>query len=258
MGQTAESPFGERLRASRTRVGMSQLALATMAKTTPRHISFIETGRSRPRHDLIVRLARALELPPREVNNLLRSAGCSPVFPERAFGDVELAPFVEVIDAMLDAHDPLPGSVLSLDGRVLLANDAHRRLFPGAEDMTAEQHVDHFFRDRAKLDFLNWPEVAWAQADRLRAEATRSCNAEVEGLADRACDHLADVPRPALDPSGAAVLHARVRVNDDVLTTFSTVMRFETARDVTLSDVRVELIYPADETTRSLLQTTSR
>src|SRR5687767_2184942 len=69
------SPFGQQLRHWRTRSGMSQLTLSSLAGTTPRHLSFVETGRSRPGSDLVLRLATALDVPVRERNALLVAAG---------------------------------------------------------------------------------------------------------------------------------------------------------------------------------------
>ncbi len=200
MDATTPPAFGQNLRYWRKRRGVSQLELATQAETTPRHISFVETGRSRPGRDLILRVARALQLLGRDTNA------------------------------------------------------AHRRLFPGASERSPEECIDLFYRERAGLDFENWPEVAWAYADRWRLEASRSANPELARLAKRAEAHLGDIPRPDPSEHDSAVLSPRVRLGEEAYQTFTTVLRFDTARELTLSEIRIELVFPADERTSEMFR----
>lgn len=102
------SPFGHRLRRWRTIRRMSQLDLAIAAGTTARHLSFIETGRSRPGRDLILRLGDALDLPLPDRNALLAAAGLPSAFPAHDLGSQALAPVDKVLDTVLDSHEPYP------------------------------------------------------------------------------------------------------------------------------------------------------
>jgi transcriptional regulator with XRE-family HTH domain len=86
------SPFGQLLRRWRTATGISQIDLAAQAGTTPRYVSFVETGRARPGRAVVLRLARALDLPVREQNALLLAAGLPPAYAERGLSDVEMQP----------------------------------------------------------------------------------------------------------------------------------------------------------------------
>ena len=104
----AVTPFGAALRRWRLALGASQLALANLAATTTRHVSFLETGRSRPSGEMVARLAEALELPLREANDLFRAAGLAAAFPETPLGADDLAPFNAVVEQMLSRHDPYP------------------------------------------------------------------------------------------------------------------------------------------------------
>jgi transcriptional regulator with XRE-family HTH domain len=96
--QHVPSPFGQQLRHWRHRSGVSQLNLALQVGTSPRHVSFLETGRSRPGRDLVLHLAEALDVPNRERNALLHSAGLSPVFPARDLTHEAMRPVNLVLD----------------------------------------------------------------------------------------------------------------------------------------------------------------
>ena len=99
---TADAAFPRELRAWRQRRGLSQLDLALKAGTTPRHLSFLETGRSRPGAEMVLRLARCLDVPLRQRNSLLRAAGHAPAFPERGLDEGALGPVRAALRWMLD------------------------------------------------------------------------------------------------------------------------------------------------------------
>lgn len=254
MSSKSRPNFGQALRYWRKRRGFSQLELAAEALTTPRHLSFVETGRSRPGQDLILRLGRALDLAARDLNAMLDSAGFAPAFADLSFDEESMAPYVGAIRAILENHEPYPGSAFDPLGRVHFANSAHRKLFPGAGESSPEELIDFFYAKRAGFEILNWNEVAWSYADRWRLEASRSRDPELERLAARAEAHLAETPRPDPTESESAVVSPKVRVDGQVLTTFSTVLRFDSAREVNLAEIRVELIFPADDLTKRFFE----
>jgi transcriptional regulator with XRE-family HTH domain len=164
-GTRTVSPFGARLRLWRRHRGVSQLALATQVGTTARHLSFLETGRSRPSRQMVLRLGGALGVPVRERNELLRAAGLPVAYPERELSDVGLAPFRAVIDRILTAHLPYPGLVVDSRWNVLLANPACAALYGG--DIVGANMVRRFFADPAvsAVHVVNWPQVAWTRGD---------------------------------------------------------------------------------------------
>ena len=94
--------FGQRRRLWRRQRGMSQLDLALAAETTPRHVSFIETGRSRPRSPMVIKLSEVLEVPIRDRNNLLRAAGLPNAYAASDLGEEVMAPFRRIVKMMLD------------------------------------------------------------------------------------------------------------------------------------------------------------
>src|SRR5215467_4443989 len=105
---TATRSVGDHLREWRQRRRMSQLNLALEAEISTRHLSFLETGRSQPSRDMVLHLAERLEIPLRERNILLVSAGYAPVFPERPLGDPALAAARKAVDLVLAGHEPYP------------------------------------------------------------------------------------------------------------------------------------------------------
>lgn len=255
---TETSPFGRRLRYWRSARGMSQLDLASAAGTTSRHLSFCETGRSRPGRDLVLRLADVLAVPVRDRNDLLEAAGLPPAYPARGLDSPQLAPVRRVLDQVLAAHDPYPAWVLGRGMAVVDANRAARALFPGVVGLTSEQFVDVWFGPGPLADrIVNRAEVLRAGLAQLRREAwasgdpamtavltrarTLAAQAFAEGLAGAEVG-AADAWHPDDSPVSCPILDLGGRV----VRTVSTVMRFDTAVEVTTSELRVELMYPAD------------
>lgn len=242
------SPFGRQLRRWRERRGASQLELATKAGTTPRHISFVETGRSRPGRELVLRLASALDVPIRERNELLLSAGLPAEFPIYELSDESMQPISGVLRMVLRAHEPYPAWVFVRGFQILLANAAGKALFPDLCNMSPESIVDMWFAPGPFRQMVeNWQEVLWAGIDGLRREAARTSDPGVLGLLRRAEGHAAHIPVP----EGRArpdlpVACPRFNIGGRVVRTISAVMRFDTAVEVTASELRVELMFPAD------------
>lgn len=239
--------FGRLLRMWRNKKKLSQLQLANIAETTPRHISFIETGRSRPGRKLIMRLARAMDLPIRDVNKLMAAAALPPEYAEIEFTDDAIKPYRTAIEAILEKHNPYPACAMDALGTILLANDAFKAFSPTALAQTPEQSIDGFFDPNGEMrKFVeNWEEIAWCWIDRQKTELALAYNPKLDELTKRAMNHLKDVKRP--DEVTTHVLSPRFRVGDQIISTFTTIMRFESVTEVTLSEIRVELVFPADD-----------
>lgn len=233
---------------------MSQLELATTASTTPRHLSFVESGRSRPGKELVLRLARSLDLSVRNQNELLIAAGLPAQFVERELTDQEIKPYRMAVEQIIQSHNPYPACVHDGLGRVLTCNDAHRRMMPGSESMTPEELVDVMFGPGRMREVVeNWAEVAWAWVDQQLITVANTNNQELTALVHRAMDHLEGVERPEIsgDASSSEMMIMRFRFGDRIIQTFSTVMCFESALEVTLSELRVKLMFPLDAESKS-------
>src|SRR5688500_17883980 len=118
----ATAGVGPLLRDWRRRRRLSQLDLALEAGVSARHLSFVETGRSRPSADMVLHLADRLEVPLRTRNQLLLAAGHAPVFEQHALEDPEMAPVRAVLQSILDGHDPYPAVVVDGAWEMLAAN----------------------------------------------------------------------------------------------------------------------------------------
>jgi transcriptional regulator with XRE-family HTH domain len=253
--RTGTSVFGSHLRMRRRQQGLSQLELAIRAGTTPRHLSFLETGRSRPRTDMVLRLAAELQLLPREQNALLEMAGLPPVFPHLPLDAAELAVFAGAIDTLLKRHDPWPAAVLDRYGAIQRANAGFERLAPGVVGLEPEQMVDRLFAAGPWRDVLvNWPEVAAAWLARHRLEARRTGDLRLAALVRRAEQLSGPLPRAPLAEERPVVC-SRVRWGDEVLEFYAAVVRFDAAQDVTLNELRIELLYPANAAAHRFFET---
>src|SRR3954465_4008497 len=125
-------PVGDHLREWRLRRRMSQLDLALEAEISPRHLSFVETGRSAPSREMLMHLAQQLEIPLRERNVLLISAGYAPVFPERSLDDPALVTALAAVELVLKGHEPYPALAIDRHWVMLAANGAVPPLLAGA------------------------------------------------------------------------------------------------------------------------------
>ncbi len=233
---------------------LSQMALALEAGVSARHIAFIETRRARPSREMVLRLADVLEVPRPERNAMLGAAGFAPHYPALPLDDAAMAPVRAAMDWTISRHAPYPAVVMDRLWRLIALNDPAQLLFAptglGAGDSLldamAEGGLAHFVE--------NWDEVGHHTMLRLRAESARA-----GGIAalDRAAAALARDPAIAgftqVENPGA-VLPTIYRAGDLRLSLFSTYAQFGTAEEVALSEMKIELMFPADVATRTILE----
>ncbi|MBA2520788.1 MAG: helix-turn-helix domain-containing protein, partial [Chloroflexia bacterium] len=128
---TANSPVGDLLRGWRQRRRLSQLALATEAEVSSRHLSFLETGRARPSREMLLRLANRLAVPLREQNALLVAAGFAPVYAERPLDDAAMIEARRAVDLVLRGHEPYPALAIDRYWSLVAANQSAAALLVG-------------------------------------------------------------------------------------------------------------------------------
>jgi transcriptional regulator with XRE-family HTH domain len=245
---TSVSPFGARLRKWRRHRGISQLGLAGQVGSTGRHISFLETGRSRPSRQMVLRLAEALGVGLRECNQLLYAAGLPATYRQAHLDSPDLAPYRAAIDRMLHAHEPYPAMVVDAHWNVIFANRACAALF-GPHVVGSNFVRDSLANPAAAQAIVNWPEVAWAGLDRLRHHLVQApFDDELRALVALAEASLAGVARPSPAESGLVVC-PWFRVGDEIVRTIAIVARFDPVAEVTLDELRIELMYPLDAAT---------
>lgn len=245
-------PFGRLLKRWRTEKGFSQLTLATAAGTTARHVSFVETGRSRPGADLIARLAGALELSLRRQNALFLAAGLEPPFPETAIDEKEMQDFLAPLERLLAAHNPFPGCLIDACGKIHIANQAHRLQMPGAKERDPLEAAEIFYRETGPKRIENWAEVGPVMARRWTDSASRYDNQRVREIAERVRE-LVDVSARALRYDAPA-LCIRFRARQQIVSVYSATTLLVDVRDVSLEEMRLEMLFPVDEESRQFFE----
>lgn len=250
---TAVSAIGIQLRQHRKQRGMSQLDLANAASSTSRYISFIETGRSRPGRDVILRLADALNLTFRDSNELLMSAGLPAAFAEKPLDDKEMEPVQRIIEQVLKKHDPFPAWVIGPGLQFLASNEAAEKVFPGMVGMEPKALIDLWC---APSDYVSEEERAYnvyQTLHGLRQEAFNHPHPIIPSLLQQIEAYAADIDEPpAL--SDSPVMCPTLNVNGQQVRTLTTVMRFDKAVNVTMAEIRVELMFPADDESEAILR----
>jgi transcriptional regulator with XRE-family HTH domain len=234
--------------------------LSLRAGVSQRHISFLETGRSRPRAEVIHRIAEALDLPLRERNAILVAAGIGPAYAELPLRAPAVAPFRQAVDRLLEGHEPFPALVVDRWWDIVTVNRAAQRLL--AIDLEQPLNaLDLFFGPHSLRESIeNFAEVAPTFVVRLRREvAEAGADERLAALLERA-EGLVRGLEPstsAAADTGDLVVCPRFIVGDQVLNTVSMVARFGSAREVTLDELRVELIFPADAAAEAFFRTNS-
>src|SRR3954447_3805114 len=135
-------PVGELLRDWRQRRRLSHLDLSNEAGVSPRHLSFVKTGRSKPSRELLLHLAEHLDVPLRERNALLVAAGYAPVYRETRFDDASMTPVREALDTILGGHEPYPAVIVDARWNLVSANAALGALLGGVSPALLEPPVN--------------------------------------------------------------------------------------------------------------------
>jgi transcriptional regulator with XRE-family HTH domain len=252
---------GPLVRGWRLRRRRSQMDLALDVGVSARHLSFVETGRSKPSPELLLSLADHLDVPMRDRNAFLLAAGYAPRYRRTALDDPSMSRVRAALERLLDGHDPYPGVVIDRSWNVLLANPAAARI---SASLPAELTTPVFNVFRAclhpdglapaTLNFDEWGSYLMSQLRRLEALTN---DPEVSEL----LDEIERYPTvAALEAAGGTMSEESpllvpwtVRLGGNELSLFTTLTTFGTPRDITLDEVAVELFYPADEATAQLL-----
>ena len=242
------SPFGRQLRTWRKQRGLSQLELSHRAGTTPRYVSFIETGRARPGQDLVLRIAAALRLSLHDQNALLAAAGLKTAFPKSSLNDEQMAPLRAVIDEIIARHGDYPAWVMQGGMKVLRGNAAGERLMPGMADLTPTQMVESWFAPGPFRETVeNWQEVVLASLAVLRKEVAQRPEPELEAALSLAERLASKTKLPMAPTSGLPVACPIFLIGGLRVPTIVAAVRFDHAVTVAAQDLRVELMFPTDE-----------
>jgi len=262
------SDFAAALKYWRGKRGYSQLRLSTESEISQRHISFLESGRSQPSKELILKLGMVLEVPLRQRNAMLLAAGYAPAYQERHLSDPELGAVRQALDFMLKQQAPYPALVVDRLWNLAMLNEPAARMLRWLLDLPADAapptdgsaNVIRLTLDPNGLRryIVNWEEVSadlllWIQREAMSdgpgSEATLL-------LADLlALPGIAGMPRvPNLDRRALPFLPFTLRKGEVELNLFTTIATLGTPHDVTVHELRVESFFPADEATARWFQ----
>jgi transcriptional regulator with XRE-family HTH domain len=243
------------------------MELALEAGISARHLSFIETGRTRPSAEMVLRLAEQLEVPLRERNHLLLAAGFAPAFAERGMSDPELAPVRDALEQILAAHEPNPAVALDRRWNVVAANSAMAALTAWADPSLLEPPVNAMRVGLHPLGLARWTtnldEVRAYFLGRLERQVAITADPELRALHEEVAAYAPPAgpePRPAPAASDEILTPTiRMRLADGPeLTLFATVATFGAVAEVTASELSIELAYPADAATAAALRNLPR
>ena len=257
-----DAAFPHLCRQWRSTRNLSQLALASSAGISQRHLSWLETGRSNPSREMVLRLAEALDVPLRERNHLLEAAGFSSQYRESPLTDPHMVPIRAALQKVLDHHDPFPALVVDRKWRRIMGNRGSDLILSLAGAPAHEEGAEPFnlatatlAEDGLRRFIRNADEAIPLFVQRLRTEAQAAGDpagiAYVEALIRSAS--VADAPKAVAEPL-LPVLPLELSIDGLDLSMFTVISTFGTPQDVTTDELRVEAFYPADDSTRRFFE----
>ena len=253
-------PVGELLREWRTRRRLSQLDLALEVGVSTRHLSFVETGRAAPSREMLLRLAKELDVSLRGRNALLVAAGFAPMFRERTLDDPQLAVARAAVDTILKGHEPHPALAIDRHWTLIAANRAVTPLLAGIAPELLAPPINVLRLSLHPLGLApriaNLPEWRAHLLHRVAQQVDASGDVELARL----LDELRAYPMPdgassdAGDVGSTIAVPFRLRVDGGELAFFSTTTVFGTPVDITLEELALECFFPADEATAAAMR----
>jgi transcriptional regulator with XRE-family HTH domain len=249
------SPVGALLQHWRRERRMSQLVLSSEAGVTQRHVSFVESGRANPSREMVLTLARALDVPLRERNQMLLAAGYAPHYRETGLDADSMAAVRAALDRVLEHHEPYPAVVMDRHWNVLEANRAAAGMFAFLLDEPPldPPNIVRLMFTALRPHVANWHDTGEALVQRVHREAVGGVpDPRTTGLLDEVLA-LPGVPaawrRPDFATTPLPVLPVRFAKAGAEASYFSLVTTVGTPQDVTLQEIRLESFFPADAAT---------
>jgi transcriptional regulator with XRE-family HTH domain len=250
------SPVGELLRGWRGTRRMSQLELSVQAGVSARHLSFVETGRSRPTREMILRLAEELDVPLRSRNELLLAGGFAPAYAEGKLDGPKLATMMASLRDVLAGHEPYPAVLIDRHWTLIDANAAAGLLMTGAAPGLLEPPVNvlklSLHPDGIAPRIRNLAEWRTHVLHRLDRQAAATADPVLRAMHDE----LSELPGGSASvPPNGVVVPLRFETPDGTqLSFFSITSVLGTPLDVTLSELAIESFLPADPQTAAALR----
>jgi transcriptional regulator with XRE-family HTH domain len=254
--------FAAALRYWRDKRGYSQLRLSTESHISQRHISFLESGRSQPSRELILKLGTALDIPLRQRNVMLLAAGFAPAYQERKLSDPELSAVKQALDFMLAQQAPYPALVVDRLWNLVMSNGPAAMMIRWLLDMPESQPIPREGINVLKLMLdpqairkylVNWQDVGadllhWIQREAMSDGPGSEATSLLEQLIALPGVKAA-TQTPNLDARVLPFLAMAIRKDDVELNLFTSIATMGTPHDVTVHELRIESFFPADAAT---------
>lgn len=258
------SEIGVLLKRWRQIHGLSQLDLALAAESSARHVSFIETGRSRPSREMVLKLCDVMKLPLRERNRLLNAAGFSPAYKETSLDQDRLGQVKRVLDCILENQEPYPALVMNRCFDILMINHSGAKLMNMlGMQMGGTAGPANLLRMTLHPDGFKKIVKDWEQA---ASHIIHRAHRQVRGTGED--DPLAALLKEVLaypgvptewnvdDPSHDAppVLPIEFDFGGITFSWITTIASFGTPQDVTAEEIMVESMFPANKETEEAVK----
>jgi transcriptional regulator with XRE-family HTH domain len=255
----APSRVGSLLREWRQRRHLSQLDLALEAGVSTRHLSFVETGRSRPSADMVLHLADQLDVPLRDRNALLLAAGYAPAYGQRGLDEPDMGPVRDALGQVLAGHDPWPAVVVDRHWGMVAGNRAVALLTAGVAPHLLEPPVNvlrvSLHPEGVAPRIANLAEWRAHLLERLGRQAVSTGDPALAALHEELAAYPGGGPAPHRDPAAAEIaVPLRLRAGDAELSFISTMTTFGTATDITVAELAIESFFPADAATAAAVR----
>ncbi len=273
--------FGTLLKQWRIQRGFSQLGLSLASQVSQRHISFLESGRANPSQDMVLELAAVLDVPLRQQNLMLTAAGFAPVHTKTDLSAADMIPIRKALDFMLRQQEPYPAIAVDRYWNLLLTNDAATQLLTAFIELETLQTqfckdgkvnlMRAMFHPQGLRPFVvNWEDIAGHLLQRVHREAMSTPHGSIGKAAQKGLgtadgqseqsielfDELTNYPGVSelvqtsnRVPQDTLLLTVHLKRHPLELQFFSTIATLGTAYDITLQELRIECLFPADEAT---------
>jgi transcriptional regulator with XRE-family HTH domain len=264
MKETAQT-VGTLLKSWRERRRRSQLDLALDAEISTRHLSFVETGRARPSREMILLLAENLEIPLRERNKILITAGFAPVYSEKSFDAADFGAARRAVELILEGHEPFPALAVDRHWNMVAANKTVPLMLEGVSERLLAPPVNvlrlSLHPEGLAPKIVNLGEWRAHLLARLKKQVADTADVALEALLKELNGYEIKNRRAEKIHKTAAdsiVVPLKIETRFGTLSFISTTTVFGTPVDVTVSEIALETFFPADEATRKIFSRIAR
>ena len=258
-GMDAHQPsFGAYLRRWRRHRRMTQMELAVAADSSTQHLSYLETGRAQPSREMVMRLAEHLEVPLRERNTMLLSGGFAPAFQQRSLTELKSACLA--IAQVLQTHKPYPAFAVDRYWNIVLSNEAIPQLYVDvAPELLRQPNAVRLMLHPRGLAprVISYAEWRSYVVTVLRRQIAATTDPGVEALLNEVLEYPLPIGTKSPAPTDKAERYAtplQIATDEGILSFLSTTTIFGTPIDVTLSELALEMLFPADAETITIVR----